>query len=105
MFNRLAYKMKHNTFIPYIVGIGAFVLMLGLAVGCSGYNDDRGVGDAPVDQQPDETRKVWVNGDQFPNVSAFCIGGNGIYTNTRQADPVDVVVSDPECEEGGILNG
>lgn len=86
-----------------LIGLAAVTAVAWLAVGCTEFNDDRGIGDAPVEQQDDETRKVWPNGDGFPNVSAFCIGGNGIYTNTRQADPVDVVVNDPECGEGGVL--
>jgi hypothetical protein len=72
------------------------------ASACSGWNNERGIGDAPVDQQPDETRKVWPNGDQFANVSAFCIGGNGVYTVTDPAPP-EVIVDDPECAEGGAL--
>lgn len=81
---------------------GACALALALTAGCSGFNDDRGVGDAPVDQQPDATRKVWPNANAFPNISAFCIGGNGVYSTTRQAPPA-IVVNDPECAENGIL--
>lgn len=75
---------------------------LAILVGCSEFNDDRGVGDAPVDQQPDAERKVWPNGNLFPNISGFCIGGNGVYTSTREGPPV-VVSDDPECAEGGAL--
>ena len=84
--------------------VACLVVLAGLTgAACSGFNDDRGIGDAPVDQQPDQARKVWPNGDQFPNVSAFCIGDNGVYTTTRaNSDPV-VVVGDPECGENGAL--
>lgn len=84
-----------------ILVAGAAVLALTLGA-CSSFNDDRGVGDSGVDQQPDVDRKVWPNADQFPNISAFCIGGNGVYTTTRQAPPA-IVVDDPECAENGIL--
>lgn len=78
------------------------VLTVVVLAGCSDWNDDRGRGDAPADQQPDQTRKVWPNADHFPNISAFCIGGNGVYTTTREAPPT-VIVDDPECAEGGVL--
>jgi hypothetical protein len=87
------------------VRVATMALVVGVALagmGCSGFNDDRGVGDAPVDQQADQARKVWPNADRFPNISAFCIGGNGVYTTTRQAPPA-IVVDDPECAEGGVL--
>lgn len=83
-------------------GVAAALAVVALSAGCSGWNDERGVGDAPVDQQPDAHRKVWPNADQFPNISAFCVGGNGVYTTTRNAPPV-VVVDDPECADNGEL--
>jgi hypothetical protein len=82
--------------------VAAVVVSGIVGAACSGWNNERGIGDAPVDQQPDEARKVWPNADKFPNISAFCIGGNGVYTTTRQAPPA-IVVDDPECAEGGIL--
>ena len=72
------------------------------AAGCSGYNDDRGKGDAPVGARHEAPRQVWQNLDGYPNVSAFCVGVNGVYTTTREAAPV-VVPDDPNCAEGGIL--
>jgi hypothetical protein len=83
--------------VALVLGVGSLV-----GAACSEWNDDRGVGDAPADQQPDTARKVWPNADKFPNISAFCIGGNGVYTTTRQAPPA-IVVDDPECAEGGVL--
>ena len=41
-----------------------------MGAACSGFNDYRGIGDAPVDQQPDTARKVWPNADRFPNIRA-----------------------------------
>jgi hypothetical protein len=81
--------------------LGAASVLVTLA-GCSGFNDARGIGDAPVGPTFEKPRKVWVNIDQFPNVVAFCIGANGVYTTTREAAPT-VVPDDPNCAEGGIL--
>jgi hypothetical protein len=72
-------------------------------VGCSSFNDDRGIGDAPVGKQHEEPHQVWVNIDSYPNVAAFCIGANGVYTTTREAPPV-VIKDDPNCAEGGVLH-
>lgn len=81
----------------------AFTVLAGLvAAGCS--SDERGIGDAPVGDQHEEPRQVWVNVDRFPNVSAFCIGANGVYTTTREAAPT-VVQDDTNCAEGGVLAG
>ena len=78
------------------------VVALATVAGCSEFNDDRGRGDAPTDQQPDKAVKVWPNADLFPNIAALCVGGNGVYTTTREAAPV-VVADDPNCDEGGVL--
>ena len=67
-------------------------------VGCSGFNDDRGKGDAPIaNKGGDDSGAYLVNfPDGFSNVAHKCLGGNGIYTTTRDAAPV-VVPDDPEC--------
>lgn len=70
--------------------------------GCSNYNDERGKGDAPVGDIDEQPRNVWNNVNGFPNIAAFCIGDNGVYTTTREAAPT-VIVDDPECAEGGAL--
>lgn len=93
--------MNGNRVRRTVVGVVA-VAGLSAWAGCSGFEDDRGIGDAPTDQQPDEDRKVWPNANLFPNISAFCIGGNGVYTTTRDAPPA-IVVDDPECASGGAL--
>lgn len=87
-----------NKLAPVTMALG---LTLGAAA-CGNYNDERGIGDAPVGVNHETKRQVWANIDKFPNVVAFCIGENGVYTTTREAAPV-VIVSDPECKEGGIL--
>ena len=77
-------------------------MMLIVIQGCSTFNDERGVGDAPRGELHEAPRQVWQNLDRFPNISAFCIGENGLYTTTREAPPV-VVENDPNCDVGGIL--
>jgi len=47
--------------------ITALALAALVAVGCSEMQDDRGVGDAPSDQQPDRPVKVWPGSDKFHN--------------------------------------
>lgn len=69
---------------------------------CSAFNDERGKGDAPLQERHEDPRQVWENLDGFPNISAFCIGANGVYTTTREAAPA-VILDDPNCTEGGIL--
>lgn len=78
------------------------VSVLGLTA-CGNWNDDRGWGDAPADQQSDKPIKVWPAPDGFMNVGAFCIGEDGVYVHTREAQPV-VVPSDPNCDPGGFLS-
>lgn len=80
-----------------VATLGAF----GLAA-CSKYEDTRGIGDAGVGKQHPAPRQVWPNIDKYPNVAAFCIGVNGVYTTTREAAPV-VVPNDANCVEGGVL--
>ena len=82
--------------------VALVALGLGTVAGCSGFKDDRGIGDAPSDQQPDVPVKVWPVPDKFMNIGAFCIGENGVYIHTREAAPV-VVADDPNCDEGGVL--
>jgi len=43
------------------------------------------------------------NADDYPNITAFCIGKNGVYTTTRDADAFQIVPNDVECLEGGKL--
>lgn len=73
-----------------------------LFAGCT-TTDDRGTGDAPSTQIEDEERLIWPNADTYPNISAFCIGNNGIYTATGSQRPPVVVPDDPECADDGVL--
>lgn len=86
-----------------LLALLALLLVLG-TTSCASLNDDRGVGDAGISKQHEDHRQVWVNIDHFPNVVAFCVGKNGVYTTTREAAPV-VIPTDPNCAEGGILVG
>jgi hypothetical protein len=74
----------------------AVLALAGLAVGCSEYNDERGIGDAPIGERLEEPRDVYVMPDQFANVVAFCDGNTRIYVTTREA-PVTAVADHPAC--------
>lgn len=80
-----------------IVGALMFASLLGACTDAYG-KDDRGIGDAPVNQLEDREVTVYPNGDRYPNIAVVCtLKGNGIYTTTREVPPV-VVPNDPECE-------
>lgn len=70
-----------------------------LFAGCSGWNDDRGIGDAPIGEQLEAPRDVYVLPDRFANVAVFCDGPARVYVTTREAPPV-VVLDHPACDEG-----
>lgn len=90
--------------VQYIIAAVALALGLAVGAGCSEWNDERGIGDYPAHQMPDEVRTVFGNADRYANVSAFCIGETGIYTTTgNQRDAMDPVPNDPNCAPGGIL--
>lgn len=78
--------------------VSALVLAVAISgtAACSGYNDDRGKGDAPVTNQDDSPAQVINFPDGFANVAVKC-DGNGfrIYSTTRVAPPV--VVPDRTC--------
>lgn len=67
-------------------------------------DDDRGLGDAPARQVDDTPIVIFPNADTYPNVSAFCIGPDAMYSNTRDA-AISVAPNSPNCEEGGLLAG
>lgn len=81
--------------------IAAVALAAIALTGCK-FEDERGVGDAPVGTLHEGPRQVWQNIDQFPNIVAFCIGRNGVYTHTRAAAPI-VIANDANCTDDGIL--
>lgn len=82
-----------------LVAVGVIIMTLTASASC----DEKGLGDAPVGEQHEVERQVWLAPDQFPNISAWCIGKDGIYVSTRPH--YEVVPNDPNCAEGGILRG
>jgi hypothetical protein len=83
-----------------IAGLVLAVLAVLLALaGCSDFDDERGRGDAPVeDRRGDDAPANVINmPDRFSNVAFKCWGPNGIYVTTRDAAPV-VVPDDAQCE-------
>ncbi|HEX5015977.1 MAG TPA: hypothetical protein VFX15_00150 [Actinomycetes bacterium] len=44
---------------------------------------------------------IVMNFDEFPNVGYRCIGGDKVYTTTRQSDGLVVVPNSPDCRDGG----
>ncbi len=76
-----------------IVAAAALALVAG---GCSGFNDERGRGDAPIGPFDDSPAEVINFPDQFANVAHKCDGhGHRVFSSTRQAPPV--VIDDPSC--------
>lgn len=72
---------------------------LALMAGCSEYNDDRGKGDAPVeDRNGDDKPAVVLNfPDSFANVAIKCYGGTAVISTTREA-PVQVIPDATICD-------
>jgi hypothetical protein len=71
------------------------------AAGCSGYNDTRGIGDAPVQQAPKPTWLVIPAPDGFGNVATVCNPaqkGTRLYIVTHdKADVQPLVQADEAC--------
>src|SRR4051812_651251 len=69
---------------------------------CSGFNDDRGWGDAPVSKRDDSGAEVINYPNQFANVAHKCDGhGHRVYVVTHsKTDVAPVVVTDPTCPGG-----
>jgi hypothetical protein len=88
-------RLKSPKFLIPAVAAGALLLS---ASSC----DEKGLGDAPIGDQHETEREIWVNADKFPNISAFCIGNSGVYTTTREAAPV-IIADDSNCLPGGVL--
>lgn len=73
-----------------------------LLVSCSGYNEQRGWGDAPVGSVQDGPAEVVNMPNEFGNVATKCDGhGHRLYvvTHSRSDAPV-VVIDDPSCPGG-----
>lgn len=95
---------KRRLGVTAAVAVGGTVLAFMLG-GCDPWNDERGKGDAPVGDRHESHRQVWENINDFPNVVAWCIGENGVYTTGKdyEGDSMDVIPEDPNCKPGGIL--
>ena len=76
--------------------IAPAVLSVALLAGCSGFNDERGRGDAPIGPFDDSPAEVVNFPDKFANVAHKCDGhGHRVYSTTRQA--AVTVIDDPTC--------
>jgi len=71
------------------------------AAGCSGYNDARGRGDAPVQQAPKPTWTVIPAPDEYGNLATICSPaqkGTRIYIVTHnKTDVPPVIIADEAC--------
>lgn len=85
--------------------IVALALLLGLILGiagCSGYNDARGRGDAPVGPANDDAAEIVNFPDTFSGVAIKCDGhGHRLYVVTHEKSDVPVtVIADASCPGG-----
>jgi hypothetical protein len=72
-----------------------------LLTGCSGFNESRGRGDAPVGQVDDTPAEVINYPDLFANIASKCDHhGHRVYVTTRD-NSSPVILTDPGCP-GGI---
>lgn len=81
----------------------ALVVILSLT-GCSEYNDQRGKGDAPVEnREGDDKAAVVINfPDTFANVAIKCYAGTAIISTTREA-PVNVIPDSTFCRGDEVV--
>ena len=88
---------KRLTLIPIIGGLAALTA-------CSGYNDSRGKGDAPVANYSDRGWQVQNAPDGYGNVATVCsafVDGYRIWQVTgSQTDPTPVILRDESCKAG-----
>lgn len=74
------------------------VLVITSACDTQQYQDDRGVGDAPVLKQDNAPKHVTGMPDQFPNVADACVApGFHAFAITRSEHPL-VVLQDVNCK-------
>jgi hypothetical protein len=72
--------------------------MITLSACSQQYEDDRGVGDAPVLKQDNAPKHVTGMPDQFPNVADACVApGFRAFVTTRYEQPL-VVLQDVNCK-------
>lgn len=80
-----------------MVALATTALMLS-ACDTQQYQDDRGVGDAPVQKQDNTPKHVTGMPDQFPNVADACVApGFHVFATTRLDQPI-VVLPDVNCK-------
>lgn len=77
----------------------AAALALVFMAGCSEFNDQRGKGDAPVENRSgDDKPAVVINmPDGFANAAIKCYSGTAIVSTTREA-PVQVIPDSAICD-------
>jgi hypothetical protein len=63
---------------------------------CSGYNDKRGVGDAPIGVRMEQPAIVMENANGFPNYSLNCLGDDTALIGTTRESAPPMVVQDAE---------
>lgn len=89
--------MKRYTGANMVAACMVLATIMIFVVGCSGWNDDRGVGDAPIKDPKDDSPAYIINfPDRFANVAFKCFGTTGVYTTTRNAPPI-LILDDPKC--------
>jgi hypothetical protein len=81
---------------------GAALLIAIPVAGCSGYNNARGKGDAPVGTSDDSPAQILNMPDGFGNVAMKCDGhGHRVFVPTHaKTDPPVTVVDDASCPGG-----
>lgn len=72
------------------------------AAGCSGYQNARGKGDAPVGTSDDSPAQILNMPDGFGNVATKCDGhGHRVFVPTHEkTDPPITVLDDTSCPGG-----
>lgn len=93
-----------NRYSIWAVIIALMCLLVILATGCSEYNDDRGRGDAPVqNREGDDKPAVVINfPDNFANVAIKCYKGTAVISTTREA-PVQIVPDSVMCNGDNVV--
>jgi hypothetical protein len=83
------------------LALPAIAVVLTLSA-CSGFNDERGWGDAPVSKRDDSGAEVINFPNQFANIAHKCDGqGHRVYVVTHsKTDVPPVVIADPTCPGG-----
>ncbi len=102
MISRADRTRKERKRVVVIVALCSLVAIPLGAVSCSGYNDARGKGDAPVGPADDSAAEIINFPDGFSGVATKCDGhGHRLYVVTHDKSDVPVtVIADPSCPGG-----